>query len=295
MKIRLTTFARPDDDLLTRFTNRYLSGGKTWKDLEFVSDESYDRLVILTYPHKDTLEKGYEKNKALTFMTEPTLSYYAKSHPTEVKMKIHLHLPFFPKNFSLYREIGEKVDIDIIEQKKDKLLSVVVSELSGLPGHRTRLEFVHVMDQLIADGLDIYGRPFNGNYFSLLANYRGFLPDKYDGLWQYLYHLACENSFENGYFTEKLIDPIVTETLCFYDGCPNIEEFVDPRAYVKINIHNIEEALGTIVKTINDQEWKKRYPFIARQKTRFLTDLHPLNLIWMAVHDRDVDNIYTCS
>lgn len=59
MKVRLTTFARPDQDLLEKFSKRYLFGTKIWKDLEFVTDESYDRLVIFTYPYKGIHPMNY--------------------------------------------------------------------------------------------------------------------------------------------------------------------------------------------------------------------------------------------
>lgn len=291
MKVRLTTFARPDADLLNRFSSRYLQGGRTWKDITFVADDSYDRLIILTYPYGATLRKGYHEDKALTFMTEPSLSPYAKAHPTSRVMKFHLHLPFFPNRFSIdsgLSDLQQQVAI-----KKTDIISAIVSELSGLPGHRYRLELVHAMDQVFEEGLEIYGRPQTGSFFKLLTNYKGFLDDKYEGLWRFAYHLACENCFENGYFTEKIVDPIIAETLCFYDGCPDIENYIDPKAFIKIDVKNIETSIHTIAKSINDNEWKNRLPYICKEKKRFLTELHPFNMIWLAVHDKDLSILYT--
>lgn len=284
MKVRLTTFARPDQDLLEKFSKRYLFGTKIWKDLEFVTDESYDRLVIFTYPYKETFEAGYKAEKAITFMTEPSISFYSKSHPTSRVLDFHLHLPFFPNYYNIENELNNKIDI-----KKTELLSIIVSELSALPGHQARLKFVHALDQIIENGLDIFGRPSNGNFFKILSNYKGFLLEKYNGLWSYYYHLACENCFEASYFTEKIIDPIITETLCFYDGCIDIEKYIDPKAYIKINIMDMEETVSIITKCIQDNEWAKRWPFIKQQKKRFLSELHPLNLIWLALHEKNIN------
>lgn len=289
MKVRLTTFARSDEELLRKFSKRYLAGLKNWKDLEFVIDDSYDRLVILTYPFRDVLEEGYHEDRALTFMTEPSLSYYAKPHPTSKTMGMHFHLPFFPIDFNLQQQI-EKNKLDVL--KKNEVVSVTVSELSDLPGHKARLKLTHVLDKLFVDGLDIFGRPATGEFFQLLSNYKGPLQKKYDGLWSYQYHLACENCFETGYFTEKIVDPLMMETLCFYDGCPDIENYIDPRACIKIDVNNIEKSVQKIVKAIYDNEWKKRLKYIKQQKKRFLTDLHPFNLIWLAVHDKAMDGIY---
>ncbi len=289
MKIRLTTFARPDIDLLAKLSKRYLFGGKTWKDLEFVVDDSYDKMIIFTYPHIDTINRGYKEKSAITFMTEPTVSSWAKKHPTSKVLSTHLHFPFFPKGLSASVDLTNGSTINI---KKTEILSTITSELSGLIGHQKRLKFIYGLDKVFEQGLDIYGYKVNGLFFDLLKNYKGFLPDKYEGLWKYKYHFACENSFENGYFTEKLIDPIITETLCFYDGCTNIELLIDPRSYVKINVQNIAESIFKIVECIENNHWKRSLPYIRKEKKRFMTDLHPFNLIWMAAHEKDVSILY---
>jgi hypothetical protein len=287
MKIRLTTFARPDQDLLFRFSNRYLQGKNKWKDLEFVTDDRYDRLVILTFPHQQTLEKGYDERKSITFMTESSLSSFARQHPTSRMMDVHLHLPFFPANFSTDGE-SDRVD-------KTELLSAVVSELAGFPGHRARLEFILALDKVFKDGFDVYGRPSHGRFFNLLNNYKGYLKDKYEGLWKYTYHVACENAYENGYFTEKIVDPIITESLCFYAGCPNLADYINPKAFVRIDPYCIGTSLETIIASVRDNIWAKRLPYILQEKRRFLTDLHPMNMIWMAAHDKDLGKLYNSS
>lgn len=284
MKVRITTFARPDEDLLKRLLARYNNSSVFWKDIEFVADETYDYLVIFTYPFKQTLQKGYDQKKAITFMTEPSVSYFVKEHPTSMVQNIHLPLPFLPidvKGSELYGGNGKKI-------YKTELLSTITSELNGLPGHKARLRFVGFLDALFKEYIDIYGRIHNGMFLKHLKNYKGELVDKFDGLWKYSYHFTCENSFENGYFTEKLIDPIIAESLCFYDGCPNIYEFVDERAYIKIDVQNIKESIEIIYKSIRDNTRKKALPFIKQQKKRFLTDLHPFNLIRKGINGDDL-------
>ena len=285
MKIRLTTFARNDANLLEKFNDKYLNNSSKWKDIEFVTDSSYDKLIILTYPHKSTLENGYDERKAITFMTEPSSSPFATSHPSSHLIDNLLYLPFFPKEILGKKSIGgsgRKI-------RKNKILSTVTSELSGLEGHKLRLEFIYGLDKVFIDDFDIFGRPSNGSFFKLLNNYRGKLDDKYSGLWEYYYHFASENSFENNYFTEKIIDPLIAETLCFYSGCPNIAEFIDPRSYVHIDLFRPEEAVNTIINTIQDNCWKKSLKYIQSEKRRFLNELHPFNLIWMVAHQKDIN------
>ncbi|WP_413666872.1 hypothetical protein ACEN9X_20360 [Mucilaginibacter sp. Mucisp86] len=157
-----------------------------------------------------------------------------------------------------------------------------------MEGHFYRLRMVNTLDQLIAAGLDIWGKRYGNNFFERLKNYRGELADKYDGLWQHYYHFMRENSFEPGYFTEKIVDPIVTETLCFYDGCPDLEKFIDERSFVRVNVKEPLDAADLIINAIQNNEYSRRIKYIQRQKKRLLTDLNPLNIIWMSVNEKDV-------
>jgi hypothetical protein len=39
------------------------------------------------------------------------------------------------------------------------------------------------------------------------------------------FQVVIENSSRNGYFTEKLIDCLITGTVPIYYGCPNLEDY----------------------------------------------------------------------
>ncbi|WP_158544266.1 glycosyltransferase family 10 domain-containing protein [Pedobacter miscanthi] len=285
MKIRLTTFARNDESLRTLISGRYLSGNFRWKDLEFVTDNSYDKMIIFTSPHKNTVD--YDPVKCITMLTEPPASPNRVTHSIGRTEKMYLPLPWFPK------EILGRTDFEGSGSpiRKNKLLSIITSDLNYLSGHQARLEFVYYLDKMIDEGLDIWGKSHGKIYFSNIDNYRGGIIDKYEGLWPYKYHLACENSFEYGYFTEKIIDPIIAENLCFYDGCMDIESFIDERSFVKINIRRPQESIDTIIRSISDNLWSKSIRYIRAQKKRLLTTLHPMNLIWLAAHEKDLLNI----
>ena len=50
-----------------------------------------------------------------------------------------------------------------------------------------------------------------------------------------MYSIAIESSQETNYFTEKLIDCLITKTIPVYWGCPNISEFFDTSYWVDIS------------------------------------------------------------
>ena len=54
------------------------------------------------------------------------------------------------------------------------------------------------------------------------------LRDKRVALLPYRYYFDAENNSAANYYTEKIVDCLLAETLCFYWGCPNLDSFFDP-------------------------------------------------------------------
>jgi len=57
----------------------------------------------------------------------------------------------------------------------------------------------------------------------------------------YQFSLAIENSRQENYFTEKLIDCFVTKTIPIYWGCPNIGEFFRADGMILLETSTVEE------------------------------------------------------
>ncbi|TCD27799.1 hypothetical protein EZ456_07575 [Pedobacter psychrodurus] len=278
MKVQLTGFWEDNVSMFNLF-KKYNFGNPKWKNIELTIGEDYDVLVIFTRPHDDF--KDYDANKAITLLTEPPTSH--RSHATSKIMDMYLPLPFW-QNFS-------DKDWALLRKKeieKTELLSSVTSELNYLEGHKARRQLVSILDKKIDDGLDLWGKQYEGTFLKQLKSYRGELTNKYDALWSYMYHFACENSFEKNYFTEKITDPIIAECLCFYDGCLNLEEFIDERAFVKINVFDPFDTIDNIINAIENNEWNRKIKYIRKQKNRLMNELNPINIIWLAVNGKDV-------
>ena len=64
---------------------------------------------------------------------------------------------------------------------------------------------------------------------------RGYAPfdSKADGLAPFRFSVIIENVRERNYFTEKLVDAILCETVPIYWGCPNIGDFIDPACMIQ--------------------------------------------------------------
>ncbi len=57
------------------------------------------------------------------------------------------------------------------------------------------------------------------------------------------FHLAIENSRQENYFTEKLMDCLVSKTIPIYYGCPNIGEYFDTNGWILLEKAMPDEIL----------------------------------------------------
>ncbi len=148
-----------------------------------------------------------------------------------------------PANGNCYRSqnwwIGKTYDELMIMKppEKTKLVSTIVSGKRFLPGHEHRLDFIQTW--LIQNELDLYGRWSHPKSL-------GRLDDKFDGLQDYKYSIAMENGRTQGYFTEKLVDVILSWTMPLYWGCTNIADYFPEGSYIPIvlNADEMFKMLG---------------------------------------------------
>lgn len=57
----------------------------------------------------------------------------------------------------------------------------------------------------------------------------------------YQFSIVVENSRQTNYFTEKIMDCVLSKTIPIYYGCPNISEFFDTRGWIILESTEIEE------------------------------------------------------
>ena len=57
----------------------------------------------------------------------------------------------------------------------------------------------------------------------------------------YQFSIAIENSRQPNYFTEKLLDCLITKTIPIYWGCPNISNWFDTRGWIILETTSIDE------------------------------------------------------
>jgi len=102
---------------------------------------------------------------------------------------------------------------------KSKSFSIIASGKRQLPGHQLR----HQIVQAGGSNIDVLGNGYKP------------IKDKIEGLRDYRYHFAIENCKKDFWFTEKLIDCLVTGTIPIYWGCPSISKFFNVDGFIIFN------------------------------------------------------------
>lgn len=145
------------------------------------------------------------------------------------------------------------------------VVSSVISSQYVYPGHKLRVDFIRELEKQV--NMDVYGWDNTHSFRS----YRGqLIKGKDQGLFPYKYTVIAENTSRPNYFTEKLVDAILSETLCFYWGCPNVTDYLDPRCFVQLDMSNIQESIEKVKLCIHGYEWEKRVMIIRSMKERIL-------------------------
>lgn len=140
---------------------------------------------------------------------------------------------------------------------KPKKLSWVCSNESSLQGHLYRLKFLERLKDRVR--FDHFGRGFNP------------IADKWDALAPYRYSLAFENFQSNYYFTEKLTDCFVSETMPIYFGSKLITEFFPADSLV--NLDPEDPDVFKIIKDVsNSNLWQKNRDAVLEAKRLVLDE-----------------------
>ena len=227
----------------------------------------------------------YDPKKTFVFQMEPWVDNENKKWgvktwgewacPSESKfLHVHTHKKYLNNVQWLLKTSLNEISKDFNNVIKLDKLSSVCSYKNFDEGHILRNDFIRYLETFsknIKNKLEIFGRE---NYHNF-KTYTGQLneDDKINSLLPYKYHLAFENNFEYNYATEKIWEPILCETLCFYWGCPNLEEHLDQNAFVRLNAKDFEGSMKIIETAIKEDWWSRRIDAIRKEKKRILDNI----------------------
>lgn len=146
-------------------------------------------------------------------------------------------------------------NINSLNITKTNLLSLIASKKNNLEGHKLRHEIVDYIRNMDVEA-DIMGR-----------GYRSF-ENKEDGLAPYHYSIVIENNQESNYFTEKLIDCCLCETIPIYWGAPNIGNYFDVRGMI---ICETAADIKLALKSISSEDYTAKLNWVKANRKKAMS------------------------
>jgi hypothetical protein len=187
----------------------------------------------LTIPKKNVVGISHEPNFIL-FHNVNKLSFieYAKKHIGKYVIcdKGDLPDPFVEGQQFLLHNHRSSIPPTIC---KTRFCSFIISNKKYMPGHKYRHELVQAI--LKTDlPIDIYGRGshiyqtgndsrIKGAFEQTKEACHGVVPYA-----EYKYSICIENSISNHYFSEKIINPMMYNTVPIYIGCKQMDQYLKP-------------------------------------------------------------------
>ena len=208
--------------------------GKT-KKIYFTTTETYTHAIILNCPTPPNLQ--VPPKNVIGFAQEPHDTPFLKIHQNNfidyavknIGKYFMGSVDKFPSptfvghHGFLFYETPKPLPF---RPQKSKLMSIMVSHKTYTPGHQYRhiiarhiLKYNWPID-IWGNGVDNYKREFPNN-----KNIMGGFKSMEEMCKNYLFTIAIENTSHDHYFTEKIVNPLINNTVPLYWGCKRVEEY----------------------------------------------------------------------
>jgi FkbM family methyltransferase len=259
------------------YVNDFKRGCMPITQFDITSSDDADYFVIVNKPR---CGEYYDPSRTIILQMEPwvyddskpwgvkTWGEWANPSPTKF-MHVNAHRNYLnPANWSLG---GDLVNLP---PKDDKVVAIFSDKKTDI-GHTLRIEFVR--DTPKDTRIDVYGSRNHHN----IDSYVGPVPgeDRYNLYSKYKYVIAAENNFETNYATEKIWEPIISESLPFYWGCPNLEDHIDPRSFVRLPLEDPAKAAEIVRKAVEEDWWSQRIDAIRAARKKIMDEMGIFSVI----------------
>jgi len=162
-------------------------------------------------------------------------------------------------NFKYFQELKQL--------EKTKKISVICSNKVHTDNHHLRVEFLKKLKLHFGDQLDWYGNGVNE------------IKHKYEGIFDYKYHIVLENDSRKNLISEKLFDSMLGLSLPIYYGAPNILEYFDKNSLYTIDINDIDTSIETIENILKNDNYEEYLDNLIESKDKILKEYNFLNRI----------------
>lgn len=243
-----------------------LSQKPTAKDIEiyFNSSQESDVTVIINHSLIDLDITSKSGNIFLLHQEPNTVGIYNKKYLTDNRIsKLFTHTPSRSKGvevitshpglpWSLNMSHFELNSQAFRDEKNDAIV-MISSNKRYFSGHILRLR---VRDWILKNqsNVNLYGRGHNP------------FEKKEKVLSHFKYSIEVENILKNDYWTEKLSDCFLMNTLPIYQGCPNLTKYFPEDSFINATGCTPSETVALAQSAVRDREWERRQDALAEAK-----------------------------
>ena len=203
----------------------------------FTSGEDYTHVFIFNTVMPDI--SHIPRENVIGFSWEP-LQYLQLTHEFVDYAIKYIHRYYVGDKYDLPKPFTEGYgylpcyippQIDIIP--KNKFMSIMISQKMHAPGHKYRHELVNAILNTSLP-IDIHGKGCSYYTTTIDNRIKGEFNSNevlYEG---YTFNIGIENFQSNHYFSEKMINPLLSQTTLIYLGCHNIDKYF-PEMYISLS------------------------------------------------------------
>jgi len=255
--------------------SRYISPETGWN--RDIHSKEYD-IAIFTDRMGYNVEPDNSKTNYLWLIEPPMINGENYSQIGQIS---HKFKKVFSHNLSIEGRIDNFVYVphcgtwlrsqDIGLHDKSKNISFTYSDKQWNPGHKLRHNFAKLLKEKNAT-VDHFGSG-SGKHIEF----------KIDSLKDYRFAIVMENSVQDDYFTEKIIDCFLSGTIPIYWGTKNISKYFDGDGIIFFpNIDewgfNMDVALE-LMSTLDDSLYQSKLSSIINNFNTAQKYIHPENFI----------------
>ena len=271
-----------DNDFNQILIKRYENGWGLLKDEDYnvkyklVADESFTHVILLNSPMPNL--KNIPKKNVIGFSFEPLINLknfnfleFVKFAGQHISCYYIGNPKILPKPFTGGFCYQHSIPFLKEEPKKTKLMSIIFSKKKFYNGHKYR----HLLVNMILKTnlpIDIYGRGC-----SLLRTndnrIKGEFEDNTLPIKDYKFHIAIENTREPHYISEKLLNPLLTNTKPLYLGCLNVKKYFPGKT---ISLTGNIRLDMFVLKKVCDNPDKYYHDLNVKETEKFLSLKHPI-------------------
>jgi hypothetical protein len=150
-----------------------------------------------------------------------------------------------------------------IKYKKKPIISTIIGGKNWIEGHKLRHKIYYIDDKInikkeIYLSSNFRGHLIKKSYHKILGKE---LDSKIRCFENCMFHLCIENTKQDNYFSEKLMDCFMTKTVPIYWGCPNIGDYFDTRGMIILDTDN-EYKIISIINRLTEKDFISRKKYI---------------------------------